>query len=272
MPLPLVVLQQVTAGYPDQPIFEELDLAIVSGQFAAIVGPTGGGKTTLLKTILGVLPCLNGTIHWARNSAIGYVPQRESIDWAFPVTAQQVVLMGRHRQTSMWPWPTREDRRLATALLERLGLVSFASRHIGQLSGGQQQRVFLARALIGKPDLLLLDEPTTGVDLKTQYELLQLLWELNREGMTILLTTHDLGTMASQVPWVICFNRGLVAQGKPDEVFTPSLLRRTYEADRTLFSPAQSPVSPPPLWGVPRTRQPVKPMPRQGRAADGTPR
>ncbi|MGH8067958.1 MAG: ATP-binding cassette domain-containing protein [Candidatus Entotheonellia bacterium] len=100
MPLPLLVLQQVTAWYPDQPIFEELDLAIVSGQFAAIVGPTGGRKPTLLKTILGVLPCLSGRIHWARSSTIDYVSQRESIDWAFPVTTQQVVLMGRHRQTT----------------------------------------------------------------------------------------------------------------------------------------------------------------------------
>jgi zinc/manganese transport system ATP-binding protein len=272
MPFPLLVLQQVSAGYPEQPIFEDLDLAIMSGQFAAVVGPTGGGKTTLLKTVLGVLPCLSGTIHWARPSAIGYVPQRESIDWAFPVTAQQVVLMGRHRQTSLWPWPTREDRRLAAALLERLGLASYTSRHISQLSGGQQQRVFLARALIGKPDLLLLDEPTTGVDLKSQVELLQLLWELNQEGITILLTTHDLSSVASQVPWVICFNRGLVAQGRPEEVFTSSLLRRTYEADRTMFSPADASGSPLRVFSVPLAGQRVKPLPRQGRAADGTPR
>ena len=271
MPLPLLVLQQVSAGYPEQPIFEELDLAIMAGQFAAIVGPTGGGKTTLLKTILGVLPCLGGTIHWARPSAMGYVPQRESIDWAFPVTAQQVVLMGRHRQTSMWPWPTREDRRLAAALLERLGLAPYTRRHISQLSGGQQQRVFLARALIGKPELLLLDEPTSGVDMKTQFELLQLLWELNQEGITILMTTHDLSTVARQVPWVICFNRGLVAQGKPEEVFTSSLLRRTYEADRTMFSSLETAVGPLRPLGVPQAGPRVTPRPRQGRAADGTP-
>jgi zinc/manganese transport system ATP-binding protein/zinc transport system ATP-binding protein len=268
----MLVLQQVSAGYPEQPIFEELDLAVMSGEFAAIVGPTGGGKTTLLKTILGVLPCLGGTIHWACPNAIGYVPQRESIDWAFPVTAQQVVLMGRHRHTSRWPWPTREDRRLAAALLDRLGLAAYTSRHISQLSGGQQQRVFLARALIGKPDLLLLDEPTSGVDMKTQVELLQLLAELNQEGITILLTTHDLSTVASQVPWVICFNRGLVAQGKPEEVFTSSLLRRTYEADRTLFSAADLPVSPLRTLGVRQTAARGKPTSRPGRTGDGSPR
>jgi zinc/manganese transport system ATP-binding protein len=271
MPLPLLVLQQVTAGYPASPIFEELDLAIMAGQFAAIVGPTGGGKTTLLKTILGVLPCFGGTIHWARPSAIGYVPQREAIDWDFPVTAQQVVLMGRHRQTSRWPWPTREDRRLAAELLERLGLGAYRGRHISQLSGGQQQRVFLARALIGKPELLLLDEPTSGVDMKTQFELLQLLWELNQEGITILLTTHDLSAVASQVPWVICFNRGLVAQGKPEEVFTSRLLRRTYEADRRMFAVEDGPVDPLRTLGAPQVGRRVGPMSRLGKAADGTP-
>jgi zinc/manganese transport system ATP-binding protein/zinc transport system ATP-binding protein len=172
----------------------------------------------------------------------------------------------------MWPWPTQEDRRLAAALLDRLGLAPYTSRHISQLSGGQQQRVFLARALIGKPDLLLLDEPTSGVDMKTQFELLQLLWELNQEGITILLTTHDLSIVARQVPWVICFNRGLVAQGKPEEVFTSSLLRRTYEADRTMFPSLETAGSPLRPLGVPQTGRLVKPMPRQGRAADGTPR
>jgi zinc/manganese transport system ATP-binding protein/zinc transport system ATP-binding protein len=236
MLIPLIALKQVTAGYADQPIFVDLDLALLPGQFTAIVGPTGGGKTTLLKVILGLLPCASGAIYWPRPLTVGYVPQREAIDWYFPVTAQQVVLMGRHRQTNRWPWPSREDRRQAAALLERLGLAPYARQHISQLSGGQQQRVFLARALIGNPALLLLDEPTTGADIKTQYELLQLLQELNGEGMTILLTTHELNTVASRVPWVICFNRGLVAQGEPEAVLTPSLLRRTYDADLALLT------------------------------------
>ena len=162
---------------------------------------------------------------------IGYVPQREAIAWNFPVTVAQVVGMGRYRHTSWWPWLSREDRRRVAITLERLGLAAHAQRHISELSGGQQQRVFLARALIGKPHLLLLDEPTAGVDMKTQHDILHLLRELHREGMTILLSTHDLNTIASHVPWVICFNRGIIAQGPPAAVLTPAILRQTYDAD-----------------------------------------
>jgi zinc/manganese transport system ATP-binding protein len=227
---PLLVLDHVTVGYPQQPIFEELELTLAAGQFAALVGPTGGGKTTLLKTILGLLPCRRGTITRPPGLTIGYVPQREVIDWHFPVTVEQVVLMGRYRQTSLWPWPSREDRQRAAVLLERLGLASYAKRHIRQLSGGQQQRVFLARALIGEPQLLLLDEPTNGVDMKTHHEILHLLHELNAAGMTILLSTHDLNTVASHVPWVICFHYGVIAEGTPAEVLTPTILQQTYNA------------------------------------------
>ena len=200
MPDPLLVLDRVTVGYPQQPIFEELELTIVPGQFAAIVGPTGGGKTTLLKTILGLLPCRQGTIFARLVLPWAMCRSGKSLIGSFPVTVEQVVLMGRYRQTSLWPWPSREDRRQAAVLLERLGLASYATRHIRQLSGGQQQRVFLARALIGEPQLLLLDEPTAGVDMKTHHEILHLLHELNANGMTILLSTHDLNTVASHVP------------------------------------------------------------------------
>jgi zinc/manganese transport system ATP-binding protein len=230
MPDPLLVLDHVTVGYPQQPIFEELELALQPGQFAALVGPTGGGKTTLLKTILGLLPCRSGTVRRSPRLTLGYVPQREIIDWHFPVTVEQVVLMGRYRQTSLWPWPSRQDRRQAATLLERLGLAPYAKHHISQLSGGQQQRVFLARALIGEPQLLLLDEPTTGTDMKTQHDILHLLYQLNASGVTILLSTHDLNTVASHVPWVICFNRGVIAEGTPDDVLTPTILRQTYNA------------------------------------------
>jgi zinc/manganese transport system ATP-binding protein/zinc transport system ATP-binding protein len=231
MPAPLVELCRATAAYDHQPVWDELDLTLVPGQFAAVVGPTGGGKSTLLKYILGLLPQRPGTRCARQQLTIGYVPQREAITWQFPVTVEQVVRMGRYRQTSLWPWSSRADRQHAADLLERLGLTPYARRHIDELSGGQQQRVFLARALIGNPQLLLLDEPTAGVDMKTQHEILHVLRELNGEGMTILLTTHDLNTIASHVPWVICFNHGIVAQGPPAAVLTPATLRRTYDAD-----------------------------------------
>lgn len=169
MPKPLIDLCGLTASYSDsrEPIWQDLNLTLMPGQFAALVGPTGCGKSTLLKAILGLVTCPAGTVQRRGGLTIGYVPQHESISWQFPVTVEQVVRMGRYRHTTWWPWASREDRRHTAMLLERLGLTAYAHRHISALSGGQQQRVFLARALIGKPQLLLLDEPTAGVDIKT---------------------------------------------------------------------------------------------------------
>ena len=231
MPTPIVELRHVTASYNHQPLWQDLDLTIAPGQFVALVGPTGGGKSTLLKNILGLHPSTSGAVRLRHRITIGYVPQREAVAWDFPVTVEQVVRMGRYRHTSFWPWPSREDRHQAASILERLDLAAYARRQINELSGGQQQRVFLARALVGKPQLLLLDEPTASVDMKTQHDILHLLRQLNGEGITILLATHDLNTIASHVPWVICFNRGIVAQGPPAAVLTPTTLRRTYNAD-----------------------------------------
>ena len=133
---------------------------------------------------------------------MAYVPQVETVDWNFPVTVEQVVLMGRVRKSGIWPWPTSEDKAPWRAVLERLEIADLARRHIRNLSGGQQQRVFLARALISQPDLLVLDEPTSGVDMRTAENVLHLLADLNRSGITILMTTHDLNAAAAHVPWV----------------------------------------------------------------------
>jgi zinc/manganese transport system ATP-binding protein/zinc transport system ATP-binding protein len=150
------------------------------------------------------------------------------------VTVEQVVLMGR-RSGRGWPWPSREDRHAVAALLERLGIAALARRHIRDLSGGQQQRVFLARALVSQPRLLLLDEPTSGVDVKTRHDILHLLEELNGEGITIVLTTHDLNAVAAHLPWVVCLNGHLIAEGPPIEVLTSDVLRRTYGAEMTVL-------------------------------------
>ena len=129
------------------------------------------------------------------------------------------------------PWPSKAARHKAEAVLERLGIPNLANRHIRDLSGGQQQRVFLARALIAEPDLLVLDEPTTGVDMNTAEGVLHLLAELNRQGVTILMTTHDLNTAAAHLPWVICLNRRVIAQGPPEEIFTEEILNQTYQGE-----------------------------------------
>lgn len=235
---PIIELVGVTCGYDQAPVFEKVDLSIYPGQFVGIVGPTGSGKTTLLKVILGLVRPLHGRVTVLGQPVqgkappfIGYVPQLESVDWDFPVTVEQVVMMGRYREMGVLPWPNSRDRRLVAELLERLGIAAYAKRQIRNLSGGQQQRVFLARALIGNPKLILLDEPTAGVDLKTQHDILHLLAEVNLKGVTILLTTHDLNAIAAHLPWVICFNQKVIAQGAPEEIFTTEVLRQTYNSD-----------------------------------------
>lgn len=235
---PIVRFDGVTSGYDDKIVFEGLDLSIPSGLYTGIVGPSGSGKTTLLKVILGVVGATAGSVavggrlvNGRTASGVGYVPQIETVNWNFPVTVEQVVLMGRHREAGWLPWPSREDRRIALDLLDHLGIRQYADRQIRALSGGEQQRVFLARALISRPRLLILDEPTSGVDLKTQHHILHLLSQLNREGITIILTTHDLNSVARHLPWVICFNRHIVAQGDPQEVFTSEILSRTYNSE-----------------------------------------
>jgi zinc/manganese transport system ATP-binding protein/zinc transport system ATP-binding protein len=235
---PLVELNEVTFGYGAQPILEDICLHLHPGQFAALVGPSGAGKTSLLKLILGTLQpargeiCIHGQALNGRPAPqVGYVPQLETVNWNFPATVEQVVLMGRVSRSGLWPWPSAETKHRLHETLDRLSIGDLARRHIRDLSGGQQQRVFLARALIAEPDLLVLDEPTTGVDMRTAENVLRLLADLNQAGMTILMTTHDLNAAAAHLPWVICLNRHVIAQGAPDEVFTEDILNATYQGE-----------------------------------------
>ncbi len=242
---PLVELNEVTFGYGTQPVLEDVCLHLHPGQFAALVGPSGAGKTSLLKLILGTLQpthgeiCIHGqALHGRPAPQVGYVPQLETVNWNFPVTVEQVVLMGRTRRSGLWPWPSAEAKRRMRETLDRLEIGHLAQRHIRDLSGGQQQRVFLARALIAEPDLLVLDEPTTGVDMRTAENVLRLLADLNQSGITILMTTHDLNAAAAHLPWVICLNRRVIAQGAPDEVFSEDILSETYQGEMVVIRQA----------------------------------
>jgi zinc/manganese transport system ATP-binding protein/zinc transport system ATP-binding protein len=233
-----VEFESVSSGYEGKPVFERLNLQIRQGQFAGIVGPTGCGKTTLLKTILGAIDPFSGNVQIMGDligkipaGTIGYVPQLETVDWNFPVTVEEVVIMGLYNRMGYLPWPSKEEKGRVYVLMKKLGIDDCAHHHIRDISGGQQQRTFLARALVGNPRLLVLDEPTAGIDIKTQHDVLHLLGELNREGMTIVLTTHDLNSVAAHLPFVICFNKGIVASGSPHEIFNSDVLKRTYGAD-----------------------------------------
>lgn len=231
----IVRLSGVTAGYDGKAVLANVDFTVRPGEFVGIVGPSGSGKTTLLRLLLGLVPIYGGSaavdgqpVEGRRRPAAGYVPQLETIDWNFPVTVEEVVLMGRAVSSGPWPWPRKQDRADMERLLGRLGIAQYAKQHIRNLSGGQQQRVFLARALIRNSRLLLLDEPTSGVDIKTRDDILHLIVELNREGVTVILSTHELNAVAAHLPRVVCINRGIVADGHPSTIFNADVLRRTF--------------------------------------------
>lgn len=240
---PLLEVKNLACGYQTQPVFTQVNVTLYPSQLSGLVGPSGSGKSTLIKAILGLIHPWAGEI-WFRGKrlkpgmpppGVGYVPQVETVDWSFPVTAEEVVMMGRYQQQKIWPWPSLRDKAAARELLGRVGVEHVARQPIGDLSGGQQQRVFLARALVGEPDIVLLDEPTSSSDLHVQHELLHLLADLNQQGLTILLSTHDLNSVATHLPWVMCFNHGLIAQGQPVDVFTPTTLEQTFGAEMVVF-------------------------------------
>jgi zinc/manganese transport system ATP-binding protein/zinc transport system ATP-binding protein len=207
------------------------------GDFVGLLGPSGSGKTTLLRTILGATNLHRGevTVHGVATSRkrpqAGYVPQLETIDWNFPVTVEEVVMMGRTMNNPLFPWSKGRDKKLAREMMDRLGISHLVKRHIRELSGGQQQRVFLARALVSSPSLLLLDEPTSGVDIKTRDEVMHLLHDLNHQGITVIMTTHEINAVAVHLPWLVCLNGHILAEGPPSQVITPEILGLTYGAE-----------------------------------------
>ena len=234
---PIVELRGVTSGYGGSPALESVDLTVNRGDFVGLLGPSGSGKTTLLRTILGAVDIYEGDVVVEgmsiseRRPRIGYVPQIETSDWNFPVTVEQVVMMGFTSSRWWLPWGRRQDYDRAREIMERIGIGDLAKRHIRELSGGQQQRSFLARALVGSPRVLLLDEPTSGVDIKTRDEVMHLLDELNHQDVTVIMTTHEINAVAAHLPWVVCVNGRIVDSGPPSRIFTPEVLKRTYNAD-----------------------------------------
>jgi ABC-type Mn2+/Zn2+ transport system ATPase subunit len=239
---PLVVLDKVTVGYGVVPAISGVSVEVHSGDYLGIVGPSGSGKTTCLKAIAGAVRPQQGRRRVGRGVRLGYVPQVETVNWYFPVTVLEVLLMAQN-SNRLVPWASREERLKASALLEALGLAGLADRHIRSLSGGQQQRVFIARALIDSPQLLLLDEPTSGVDVATRHEVLHLLHDLNHDrGLAVVITTHDLNGIAAHMHTVVCLNREVVAMGPPEEILSPDVLERTYGAPMDVLHHGGMPV------------------------------
>ncbi|MDQ2816784.1 MAG: metal ABC transporter ATP-binding protein [Candidatus Eremiobacteraeota bacterium] len=225
----------VCAGYFGRDVLDEVSFCVETGEFVGIIGPNGSGKSTLLKVIAGLHPlqCGRISVFGARPGSssgrrVGYVPQVESVNWSFPVSVLDVVLMGTFKQVGWFRRPGAADRAAALSALRDVGMAERAGSQIGRLSGGQQQRVFIARALVQQPQLLLLDEPIAGVDATTQHAIFTLLEERQRAGMTIVATTHDLSCVTTWFDRVLCLNHRVVAYGPPAEVLDDETLSATY--------------------------------------------
>jgi ABC-type Mn2+/Zn2+ transport system ATPase subunit len=232
----------VTCRYGHDPVLVNVDLRLSRGDFIGVVGPSGSGKSTLLKAVAGSIRPIAGSVRRRPGLKVGYVPQVETVNWYFPVTVREAVLMGRVDGHAVRPWSSRAERDEADAVLERLGLSGLGDRHIRELSGGQQQRVFVARAMLRHPALLLLDEPTSGVDVRTRHDVMHLIHELHHDGLAIVLTTHDLNGIAAHLPSILCLNREVIATGTPRSVITSEVLERTYGAPLEVLSHGGMPV------------------------------
>ncbi|MEO0511742.1 MAG: ABC transporter ATP-binding protein [Planctomycetota bacterium] len=239
----------MTVAYHRRPVLWDVDFDAAPNRLTAIVGPNGAGKSTLIKACLGLIPRASGQVEFwgkpykASRQRVGYVPQRESVDWDFPVSALDVVCMGRYRKLGWCRPVSKKHRRAATECLERVGMADFARRQISQLSGGQQQRVFLARALAQEADLYLMDEPFAGVDAATERAIVDVLRELRGLGRSVIAVHHDLQTVPEYFDDVVLLNMRVVAVGPVGEAFTQHHLHQTYGGRLTLLSEAAEAVA-----------------------------
>lgn len=229
-------------AYHRRPVLWDIDFEVPEGVLIGIVGPNGAGKSTLIKAALGLVPLASGWVKCygepvqKQRKLIGYVPQRESVDWDFPTDALDVVLMGTYGRLGWIRRPKKADRDFALECLRKVGMADFAHRQISQLSGGQQQRVFLARALAQNSRIYLMDEPFAGVDAATEKAIVRLLDELKKQGKTVFVVHHDLQTVPDYFDWVLLINMRQIALGPVHEVFTADNLRKTYGGRLNILS------------------------------------
>ncbi|MFA9477369.1 metal ABC transporter ATP-binding protein [Phycisphaerales bacterium AB-hyl4] len=242
-------VHDLTVAYHRKPVLWDIDLEIPAGRLVGVVGPNGAGKSTLIKGALGLVPVASGKVqvfgepYTKQRKRVGYVPQRESVDWDFPVSALEVVAMGLYGRIG-WLRPVwRKHKRQALAALERVDMAEFAHRQISQLSGGQQQRVFLARALVQEAELYFMDEPFAGVDAATEQAVIRILRDLRKAGKTLIVVHHDLQSVPDYFDWLVMLNMRIVAAGPTREVFTQANLHKTYGGKLTLLSEAAEALS-----------------------------
>lgn len=240
MNTPLISLQNISFAYTSESTLEHITLDVIAGDYMGVIGPNGGGKTTLIKLMLGLLQPQAGKIQlWGTDShafkqwhKIGYVPQRASnSEFRLPITVQEVVSFGRVGDK---PRTSRQsDRTAVQTAMERVGIAELAKRRLSDLSGGQQQKVFIAKALAAEPEVLVLDEPTVGVDVRAQDEFYQLIAELNKhQGLTIIMVSHDIDVVVNEVSKLACINKALVYHGHPKEFMQHDYMTKLYGKTR----------------------------------------
>ncbi|MEX0686584.1 MAG: metal ABC transporter ATP-binding protein [Balneolales bacterium] len=232
--LPPIEVHDLTLAYNKKPVLWDIDFDLAESKLIAVIGPNGAGKSTLIKAIMGLVQPASGHVLIygkpldKQREKIAYVPQRESVDWDFPINVLDLVIMGRYSHLKLFRRPGKEDLKIARDALEKVGMLPFEKRQISQLSGGQQQRVFLARALAQEAQIYLMDEPFSGVDAATESAILELLKELRSAGKTVMVVHHDLQTVAEYFDWVLMLNLRMVAYGPNKEVFNNENLQKTY--------------------------------------------
>lgn len=232
-----LAVEHVSVTYPNgHQAIRDISFTLQGRTVCALVGVNGSGKSTLFNTIMGIIRPQSGCVRVnglpvaqaMRQNGIAYVPQSENIDWHFPILVKDVVMLGRYGHMGMLRRPRAADRDAVAAALERLGIADLAERQIGALSGGQKKRVFLARALAQQSRIILLDEPFTGVDAKTEFAVMELLKNLRDEGYLMLVSTHNLGAVPQYCNEVVLINRELIAHGDIHEIYTVDNLERAF--------------------------------------------
>ncbi len=236
---PIIRFSHASFGFPGVVALQDISLEIAEGEFIGVIGPNGSGKTTLCRAVLGLMPPLRGSLQifdcaceklqCFHRAKIGYLPQKGTLDKHFPITVLETVMMGRSGVLGLFKRPGKPDRDLSREALSHVGMLDYEDTALGQLSGGQQQRVFIARALAQQPQVLLLDEPTTGIDIVTQHSVLDLIQRLHRDlGLTVLLITHDINMIRTHVDRLVLLKTKLFAAGPPDDVLKPDILQEVY--------------------------------------------
>jgi ABC-type Mn2+/Zn2+ transport system ATPase subunit len=230
---PILDASGVTVRYDGRVALEDVSFRLARGERVAVVGPNGAGKSTLFKAIAGVLPLSAGEIQVAGHEpgghiCIAYVPQRSDVDWNFPVTVADVVMMGRIGKLGFLRHARRRDWEFVSRCLEVVGMSEQAERQISELSGGQQQRMFISRALAQEAELMLMDEPLTGLDVPSQEGIFHILEELRARRVTVMVATHDLNMAAKRFDRIMLLNRRLFGFGLASDVFAPERLQLAY--------------------------------------------